>query len=101
MEHFENHTIVADAKTMLIRAGEWFSKFERVWLLRIEFELINDPFLQAAGESIQLLVRGRCKLHPHVETTCRDAPLYPQGRYLRRAALLDVIGLARALLPGR
>ena len=66
MEHFKNYPIVADAKTILTGAGEWFSKFERVWLLRIEFELFNYAFLQAAGESIQLIVRGRCKLHSHV-----------------------------------
>ena len=83
VKNFKDDSIIADAKAVLIGAGERLGELQRVQLERIEFYLFNDALLQATGPAIELAVRSLGKSHPHTITTCRDVPLYLQARRLR------------------
>ena len=59
MKHLKNHAVIADAKAVLARTGERFSKLERVGLRCVKAHFGTDASSVQGGESFKLIFRGR------------------------------------------
>lgn len=45
MEHLKNYAVIADAKTILMRAGKGFRKLQRIGLQRIQLYFLDNADL--------------------------------------------------------